>query len=294
MNNLEMDLIQYVYDNNIIMARKAAKAVIINDKTKKSADFCSRMIARFEALEAKKNIDVPSTLKTFLVVEEPVINENRYYLSSRKKELLNKIIKLKGASEKLAEVGINYVNSTLLCGESGTGKTTFGKFLAYKLSLPFIYINFSYIIDSYLGKTQNNIAKVFDFIRTQECVFMIDEIDALGSRRGSRDDVGEMSRVTISLMQALDSLNSKTILLAATNRIDIIDEALLRRFTIKHELTRLDLTERTGLVRNFFNDVGYTYTEDLIEQLCKDDKTQGSLMNDMIMILVNHFSEDDT
>ena len=219
-------------------------------------------------------------------------NEKRYYLSSREKDLLEKIIKLNIASIKMVEFGINYVNSTLLYGESGTGKTTFGRYLAYKMQVPFVYVNFGNLIDSHLGGTQRNLSKVFDYVKNQKCVFMLDEIDAIGTERGLKStDVGEMSRIVISLMQNLDTLSSDVVLLAATNRKDIIDKALLRRFTISHEIRRLSEEERYEMAKLFLDDVGYSYDDEWLSRLVEKDTTQAGLMNELILILVNYFSE---
>ena len=148
--------------------------------------------------------------------------------------MVKKILKLNKASQRLAEIGVNYINSTILYGESGTGKTTFGRYIAYKMGIPFAYLNFSRVVDSYLGSTQKEyLQKYLTNVNRQKLRVMIDEIDAIGMRRRDSKEVGEMSRIVISLMQNLDTLTSDVVLLGATNRLDIIDEALLRRFTTK-------------------------------------------------------------
>lgn len=77
----------------------------------------------------------------------------------------------------MSEYGIPYLNSTLISGIPGTGKTEFAKYVAYRLDLPYAYLNFSYLIDSYLGKTAQNLRKVFDYCKGQKCVLMLDEVD---------------------------------------------------------------------------------------------------------------------
>ena len=215
------------------------------------------------------------------------------YLSNREKDVVEKILKLNKASQKLAEIGVNYINSTILYGESGTGKTTFGRYIAYKMGIPFAFLNFSRVVDSYLGSTQKNISKVFDYVKQQKCVFMIDEIDAIGMRRRDSKEVGEMSRIIISLMQNLDTLTSDVVLLGATNRLDIIDEALLRRFTTKHEVKRLNAQERYEMASKFLADVGFEYNEDWFISACARDNTQAGLMNTLVEGLVEKYTDDD-
>lgn len=101
-------------------------------------------------------IEVPPNVQGILVMEDvqASFNEDRYYISSREKVILDIITKMNRAASKLAEKKVNYVNSTMLYGESGTGKTTFGRYVAYRLGLPFAYLNFSHVLDSYLGGSQ--------------------------------------------------------------------------------------------------------------------------------------------
>ena len=293
MNNFDKELIQAVCLNDLTEAKKIVKMILQNDKTQKNRLFVNRWLGILSSRSCNL-IELPSDIKNFLVVED-VSNsfiETRYYLSCREKELLKKILKLNIASIKMAELGINYVNSSLLYGESGTGKTTFGRYLAYKMQVPFVYVNFGNLIDSHLGGTQRNLSKVFDYVKNQKCVFMLDEIDAIGTERGLKStDVGEMSRIVISLMQNLDTLSSDVVLLAATNRKDIIDKALLRRFTISHEIRRLSEEERYEMAKLFLDDVGYSYDDEWLSRLVEKDTTQAGLMNELILILVNYFSE---
>lgn len=160
------------------------------------------------------------------------------------------------------------------------------------MQVPFAYVNFGNLIDSHLGGTQRNLSKVFDYVKNQKCVFMLDEIDAIGTERGLKStDVGEMSRIVISLMQNLDTLSSDVVLLAATNRKDIIDKALLRRFTNSHEIRRLSEKERVEMAKIFLDDVGYSYDGEWLSRLVKKDTTQAGLMNELILALVNYYSE---
>ena len=125
-------------------------------------------------------------------------------------------------------------------------------------------MNFSNVISSYLGSTQKNIQKVFDYIRDIDCVLMLDEVDAIGLRRGT-EDVGEMSRVVIGLMQCLDNLPNNVTIIGATNRIDMIDTALLRRFTLKQEVKRpSNREERYKYVSTFLDDIQFNYNKDAL------------------------------
>ena len=292
MNDLDRRLIEAICKNDIQAAKKIVRIVLEQDKTQKNRQFVNRNLMMLNNSVANL-MELPADIKNLLIMEDVSVsfNERRYYLSDREKEISDRIFKMRNAAARLAEIGVNYVNSTILYGESGTGKTTFGRYLAYKTGVPFAYLNFSRVVDSYLGSTQKNISKVFDYVKQQRCVFMIDEIDTIGMRRKDSKEVGEMSRIVISLMQNLDMLTSDIMLLAATNRLDILDEALLRRFTIKHEIKRLTAEERFPMAKKFLDDVEFSYGDEWLHSLTDKDNTQAGLMNELIMALINHYAD---
>lgn len=126
------------------------------------------------------------------------------------------------------------VNKFLFSGPPGTGKTETAKHLARIMDRQLYFLNIEQIIDSKLGKTQKNIAAMFDEINRQPfpetLIVLFDELDALAMDRFNTTDLREMGRATTSMMKGLDELNSDIVLIATTNMIDHFDKALLRRF----------------------------------------------------------------
>lgn len=294
MKELDKRLIQALRRNDYKAAKGYAKEKLMTDTAKKDDRFCKAMLQEFEQAELTQ-LEVPANIRGLLVMEDvqETFNHDRYYLSAREQNLTERILGLNKAADKLASLGIRFVNSTMLWGESGTGKTSYGRYLAHRLDRPFAYMTFSRLIESLLGGTQKNINKVFDFIKGEKCVFMIDEIDAIAQKRGANGDSGEMSRVVISLMQNLDELQNDVVLLGATNRVDIIDAAVLRRFSLIHEVKRLECVEREKMAMKFFGDIeDYEVPENIVMELAALDDTQAGLTNRMIMKLVNEFSDE--
>ena len=133
--------------------------------------------------------------------------ENRYYVGTVQRQLYDKIYAGTQVAYRLADYAISYRNGSLIYGLPGTGKTEFAKYVAYKLQIPYIYLNFSNLIESYLGKTAKNLQTVFQYCQNVPCVLMLDEIDCIGLERGHDTGAdGELGRTTISLMQGLDPL----------------------------------------------------------------------------------------
>lgn len=221
-------------------------------------------------LDAKQQhfIELPYNLRELLIAEDTVnFPESRFLLRPNEEEAVNKTLATFRVSEKLAELGIAYLPALILHGASGCGKTMLARYIAHKANLPFVYVRFSSVVSSFLGSTQSNISKIFEYARSAPCVLCFDEIDAVGMARGQKNDVGEMNRIVIALMQELDRLPNNVILIGTTNRFDRLDPALVRRFPLQYELTPLNSEEIGKLARKFF-----TYAEidcsDWIENWC--------------------------
>lgn len=285
----QQQLIRAVAENNMQLAKKCAIACTVEDTTQKNAWFCKKYKQILE--NSGSAIELPYDLKSILCMEDVSISfkEGRYYLSKREKAVFDTIVRMKKVNDRLVEMGIPYLNSTLLYGESGTGKTTFGRYVAYKMGLPFCYLNFSSLVDSYMGNTSKNIRKAFNYVIANPCVFMLDEIDCISIRRsdsgGGSDE--EMARVTIALMQEFGKLTNDIVVIAATNRADRIDEALLRRFSVKHEVKVLDREEKEKLSYKFLNDIGMGddfYARDICELIDKA-QNQSTLLNELVRLI---------
>lgn len=122
MNDLDRRLIESVCRNDLQSAKKIVKIILEQDKTQKNRMFVNRYLTMLNN-SAMNLMELPADLKNLLIMEDVSVsfNENRYYLSNREGEVVKKILKLNKASQRLAEIGVNYINSTILYGESGTG-----------------------------------------------------------------------------------------------------------------------------------------------------------------------------
>ena len=230
--------------------------------------------------------------------DSSTFREDRFLIRDDEKAVIVKMCKTRRAALQLQEMGIHYTSSLLLMGEPGTGKTELARYIAYTTNLPFVYTNFSGMVNSALGKTQKNIGMVFDYARKSPCVLCLDEIDAIGTRRGGKDDVAEMNRVTIALMQELDRLGNDIILVGTTNRPDTLDDALLRRFTFGHTVRPLCRDDARTLARMFFASVGYSASDAEIESLL-DDTSQYYTGSKITNLCIDHIidwiaSQEDT
>jgi SpoVK/Ycf46/Vps4 family AAA+-type ATPase len=110
-----------------------------------------------------------------------------------------------------------------------------------------------------MGQTAGKIHDIFDACKSIPCVLMLDEIDCVAvnrTNRGGKGADGELERTTISLMQEMDALPNHVTLIAATNRIEMMDDAVLRRFSIKHEVTEMQTWDTEAMLRQFVRATG--------------------------------------
>ncbi|WP_430614063.1 AAA family ATPase [Flavobacterium sp. JP2137] len=140
--------------------------------------------------------------------------------------------------EVLMQYELPVSNKILLYGQSGCGKTMTAKAIAKHLDKKLIIVNLGTIVSSKLGETAKNIEGLFREIQYESAVLFFDEFDSLGQIRDyDNKDNSEMKRVVNAILQLIDGFPQKSILMAATNQIQMIDPALVRRFELHLEYT---------------------------------------------------------
>jgi SpoVK/Ycf46/Vps4 family AAA+-type ATPase len=154
---------------------------------------------------------------------------------------------------KLRSHGLSARRKLLLVGPPGSGKTMTASALAGELHLPLLAVRLDGLITKFLGESAAKLRQVFDSMLVTRGVYLFDEFDAIGGDRGRPNEVGEIRRVLNSFLQFLESDESDSIILAATNHLEILDPALFRRFddVVRYGLPTPDQTEE--LIRNRLN-----------------------------------------
>lgn len=297
LTNNTKQLIRALTENNVQKAKQCAIACLSEDTTAKNADFVKRY--KPILMNEASIIELPPNIKYKVEALDmsTVFRDDRYYKTEVIEDTVNHIMKMRSVSSELASMQIPYLNATMLYGDSGTGKTTLAKYIAYKLNLPYIYLNFSQIIDSYMGKTSSSLNLVFNFVKNNPCVFVLDEIDAIAIRRSHSSDSGadgEMNRITITLMQELDTLPNDVVLVACTNRLDRIDEALLSRFPKKIEIKNLTEDQKLDMIDQYISTINIKDAEER-DKLKRNiiiaiNKNKISGQRDIVNTIVNEYA----
>lgn len=171
-----------------------------------------------------------------LIFEREKVNWEDVVLSDENKQTLQQLLKEFRYIEELKKYNLPVNNKVLLHGHTGCGKTMTAKAIACQLEKPLLVLDLSSFVSARIGETAKNIKLIFDKAERDKAVLFLDEFDHLGKMRSNDDhDVGEMRRLVNSLLQMMDQFSEKGLLIAATNHIDILDTALLRRFQLKIE-----------------------------------------------------------
>lgn len=257
LNRNVMSLIEAVANQDNETAKAYAKCIIANEKSEKNKQWCQKQQLKLNSTK-RSFIALPLNISGMcdLVYNEMEFNIDRYYLREEEKELVDKILTRRKTCIKAQTMGINMPNSTLLYGVPGCGKSLFANYISYITKTPLLTVRFSEIIDSLLGKTSNNIGKIFDFANKNDVIIFLDEIDTVARKRtGESGGDGELSRVTVTLMQELDKLKQGTIVIAATNRKDMLDEALFRRFSLIQEIGIPTKQDKINMVRKWWESI---------------------------------------
>ena len=206
------------------------------------------MIFKMQGLGDKGEIYEASTRKTKIKFEDVA------GLDEEKSELVEIVDFLKNP-KRFTDMGAKIPKGVLLYGKPGTGKTLIAKAIAGEADVPFISMSGSEFIEMFAGLGASRVRKLFDKARKlAPCIVFIDEIDAIGSRRTSNSGAESENNQTLNqLLVEMDGFSSEEtiIVLAATNRPEMLDKALLRpgRFDRQITIPAPDLRGREEILK---------------------------------------------
>ena len=172
------------------------------------------------------------------------------------KDELEEIVDFLREPEKYFGTGAKIPRGALLTGAPGTGKTLLARAIAGESSVPFIQCSGSSFVEMFVGVGAKRVRDVFEMAReNQPCIVFIDEIDAIGKKRSNNGFAAndEREQTINQLLTEMDGFENETeiVVIAATNRIDILDDALLRpgRFDRKIQVSLPDVHGREEILK---------------------------------------------
>ena len=223
---------------------------IISKKPMKVGDTVlvdQRNLAILDIFNTTKDFDV----EKFLIIEKPRIGWNDIGGLNEQIKLIEEVIELPLTKpQQLKNLGIEPPKGILLYGPPGTGKTMLAKAVAKESNANFLEIVASELVQKFIGDGARLVKEIFEFARNKKpAIVFIDEIDALASKRIELGTSGEreVQRTFMQLLAEMDGFKplDKVKIIAATNRLDILDPAILRpgRFD---RIINIDLPDLEG------------------------------------------------
>ncbi|MEG4533368.1 AAA family ATPase [Microcoleus sp. D2_18a_D3] len=186
------------------------------------------------SIERKTNpiplVQPKGELANLLSAHYPETNLIDLVLSRELESKLKRILTEQKQRHRLQDYNLSPRRKILLVGTPGSGKTMTAAALAGELQLPLFTAIYSSLIGKFMGETASRLKLIFEAMSLTRGVYFFDEFDAIGTHRNNANDVGEIRRVLNSFLLFIENDRSESLIVAATNHPNLLDEALFRRF----------------------------------------------------------------
>jgi len=272
--NYIKEIVKFGLENDQEKFKAALQELIEHSKKTKKINFALQLQSLLrDTIRAEKatGLSLVGSDSYFTRLEDREVNEfiiekltSNYSFSNlicndKLKEELEYIVKEHRAKEVIAKFELPIINKILFHGPSGTGKTLASYVLAGELNKMIYVVNLGAIVSSKLGETSRNLAKLFRKAAIDDCIIFLDEFDSLGKIREYSQDHGEMKRIVNTILQLFDYLPQSSIVIAATNQINMIDKALLRRFDSNLQFNLPDEFQIKQLINLIIKNGNFTF-----------------------------------
>lgn len=205
-------------------------------------------------------------------------------LSSRLKQSIQRILDEQRQIEKLRQHNLFPRKKLLLTGPPGCGKTMTARVISNELGIPLFVIRLDGLISRYMGESIAKLRLVFDTMKEFRAVYLFDEFDSIGTTRNQGNEVGEIKRVLNSFLLQIEKDDSNSLIIAATNMPENLDEALFRRFDdiiiyplpteeqifkyYERELFKSEVIDDNVLMELSKKSIGLNFSD--LEKICQD------------------------
>lgn len=228
--------------------RKAAEAICAEERAKQHEILANKISELLNNKQYQNNTNqrnTPQIINSSNLVINQLFNEkapirrlDQLLLPENVCNSCRDLIEEQTRSDLLRSYGLEPRNKILLIGPPGNGKTSVAEGIAEALMVPLLTVRYESIIGAYLGETATRLSKLFEYVKTRQCVLFFDEFDTIGKERGDQQETGEIKRVVSSLLLQIDALPSYVVTIAATNHDALLDKAVWRRFQLKLDLPK--------------------------------------------------------
>ena len=224
----------------------------------------SVVLAETSAIQSQMRLPVDTESRLALADEDAVgPGQVPIILDEATNMVVDEFINFVQKADQLEAHGVGIAPSLITYGPPGSGKTHLARYIASRLGFPLVTARADTLISSFLGSTSKNLRQLFDHVSHRHCILFLDELDAFAKLRDDAQEMGELKRVVVSLLQNIDALDRATVVLAATNHEHLLDPAIWRRFTYKIPLPLPAAAQRLQLFDLFLG----KYAQDVDKKL---------------------------
>lgn len=224
----------------------------------------SVVLAETSAIQSQMRLPVDTESRLALADEDAVgPGQVPIILDEATNRVVDEFINFVQKADQLEAHGVGIAPSLITYGPPGSGKTHLARYIASRLGFPLVTARADTLISSFLGSTSKNLRQLFDHVSHRHCILFLDELDAFAKLRDDAQEMGELKRVVVSLLQNIDALDRATVVLAATNHEHLLDPAIWRRFTYKIPLPLPAAAQRLQLFDLFLG----KYAQDVDKKL---------------------------
>lgn len=231
------------------LLRTTVEAMAAEERAKHHHQLADRLVENLSTPKGRPR--APEVVRSFdgghggLLYEiEPRRTMDSMFVGGVVKTACRELVEEQHRRDILRSYGLEPRHRLLLSGPPGNGKTSLAEALATELMAPLFVVRYEAVIGSFLGETSSRLKRLFDFVRTHQCVLFFDEFDTLGKERGDTHETGEIKRVVSSLLLQIDALPSHVVVVTATNHSELLDRAVWRRFQLRLELPAPTITQK--------------------------------------------------
>lgn len=209
------------------------------------------VIDKAKKQSSSRNVLVfPQDLNGLISSEDPELAISSLVVNQEIRKRIERVILEFRQQGKLKSHGLMHRRKILLSGPPGTGKTMTARILASELKQLLHIIQMDRLVTKFMGETSAKLRQVFEKMQEMPGIYLFDEFDAIGGKRDSTNDVGEMRRVLNAFLQFIENDSSNNLILAVTNNPSLLDRALFRRFDDVLYYDLPDKESRSKLIAN--------------------------------------------
>lgn len=262
--DLVLNLVKAGSQGNRQLFRTTVEAIAAEERAKHHHQLADRLVSNLGGSEdAPRPSEVTRAFDGghggLLFELQPIRELSSMVLEKHIRTAVSELVEEQTRSDLLRSYGLEPRNRLLLVGPPGNGKTSLVEAIARELAVPLFVVRYEAIVGSFLGETSGRLRKLFDFVRTHQCVLFFDEFDTLGKERGDTHDTGEIKRVVSSLLLQIDALPSHVLIATATNHPELLDRAVWRRFQLRLSLPAPESRAVEAWIRAFEVSIGQTF-----------------------------------